>query len=69
MCVCVSLSLAPAAHLRCWHHVYTTTFAYSLPTATPLGLACSQMGPWLAVEIPSLIGLGLIKHQDAKTSE
>lgn len=27
---------------------------------------CAQMGPWLAVEIPSLIANGRIKHQDAK---
>lgn len=25
-----------------------------------------QMGPWLAVEIPSLIANGRVKHQDAK---
>ena len=29
---------------------------------------CVQMGPWLAVEIPSLIAGGKIKHKEAAGS-
>ena len=31
--------------------------------------ACAQMGPWLAVEIPSLVANGRVKHADDKGAE